>query len=340
VEQSGTVRRLREEIKLRTYHQEEDMKRIPIAICIMLVFLISACGLAPAAAPAPTDHFASQRASGMPALEAPANSGGTMGYSDASGNGPVAVAQSESAAGQDRLVIQNAELSLVVKDPAAKMQAISGMATTMEGFVVSSNMAQTLAPDGTKVPEGTILVRVPAAKLDEALKQIKADALDVESENRSGQDVTKEYTDLQSQLTNLEDTEAQLTLIMQKADKTDDVLAIFNQLTQIRGQIDVIKGQMQYYKQSAALSAITVQLVAQQSVQPIQIAGWQPQGDARNAVQALANFAQAFVTFLIWLALFALPAGLLVLLPFYLIFLAIRAVVRSRRGKKEVTTEK
>jgi hypothetical protein len=240
------------------------------------------------------------------------------------------------ADGPARLVIKNADLTVVVKDPAAKMLAISSMAVTMGGYVVSSSMGETYISDGTKVPQGSIVVRVPEAKLDEALKEIKADVVEVQSETRSGQDVTKEYTDLASQLKNLEATEKKLTEIMDKAVETEDVLAVFNQLTQIRSQIEVIKGQMQYYEQSAAMSAVSVRLVAEQTVQPIKIAGWEPQGDVRDAVQALINFLQGFVTFLIWLVLFALPAVLLVLLPFYLIFLVVRAIVRRNQSKKAV----
>jgi hypothetical protein len=233
-----------------------------------------------------------------------------------------------------RLVIKNADLTVVVKDPAAKMLSISSMAATMGGFVVSSSMGETYAPDGAKVPEGSIVVRIPQEKLDDALKEIKGDVVEVQSETRSGQDVTKEYTDLGSQLKNLEATEKKLTEIMDKAVETEDVLAVFNQLTQIRGQIETIKGQMQYYEQSAALSAVSVRLVAEQTIQPIKIAGWEPQGDARDAIQALVNFVQAFVTFLIRLVLFVIPATLLALLPFYLIFLVVRAFVRRNRGKK------
>jgi hypothetical protein len=245
-----------------------------------------------------------------------------------------ATGSGDGAPGANRLVIQNADLTIVVKDPEAKMQAIVNLATTMGGYVVSSNMSESITPDGTKIPQGSIVVRIPVAKLDEALKQIKSDTIDVQNENRSGQDVTKEYTDLQSQLNNLNATEQQLTLIMQKADKTEDVLAIFTQLTQIRGQIEVIKGQIQYYEQSAALSAVSVTLLAQQSTQPIRVAGWEPQGQARDAIQALVNFFQGFVNFLIWLVLMVIPALVLVLLPIYLVFLLVRAIVRRNRAKK------
>jgi len=221
---------------------------------------------------------------------------------------------------QKRLVIKNADLTIVVKDPAAKMQAISTMTNTMGGFVVSSTMGETVAPDDTKVPEGSIVVRIPAEKLDDALKEIKADAVDVQNETISGQDVTKEYTDVQSQLKNLEATEQQLTLIMQKADKTEDVLAVFNQLTDIQGQIEVAKGQIQYYEQSAALSAVSVQLIAEKTIQPIKIAGWEPQGQARDAVQALVNFLQSFVTFLIWLVILYIPAIVIIIALLFLLW--------------------
>ncbi|MDP2977193.1 MAG: hypothetical protein Q8N45_13410, partial [Anaerolineales bacterium] len=89
-----------------------------------------------------------------------------------------------------------------------------------------------------------------------------------------------------------------------------------------------------YYEQAAALSAISVTLIAEATIKPIEIGGWKPQGVARDAVQTLINFMQGFVNFLIWLVLFILPMLVLVLLPFFLIFLGIRAVVRKNRAKK------
>ncbi len=307
------------------------MKRI-LFLLVIATLLLSACGAA-----AREENRSLGYGGGAP-MEMPEAMPPVAADMDAFNDGQKAVDTSAvgngNAAGQDRLVIQNADLTIVVKDPAAKMQAISSLAKTMGGFVVSSNIYEAYAANGVKAPEASLVVRIPAEKLDEALKEIKADAVEVQSETRSGQDVTREYTDLQSQLKNLVATEEQLTLIMQKAEKTEDVLAVFNQLTQIRSQIEIIKGQMQYYEQSAALSAVTVRLIAEQTIKPIEIAGWQPQGVARDAVQALVNFFQGFVEFLIWFALFILPAGLLILLPFYLIFLAIRAFVRRNRSKK------
>jgi hypothetical protein len=62
----------------------------------------------------------------------------------------------------ERLVIQNADLSIVVIDPEAKMDEIGKMAEEMGGFVVSKNVYQTTTGNNIRVPAGNITVRVPA----------------------------------------------------------------------------------------------------------------------------------------------------------------------------------
>jgi hypothetical protein len=215
---------------------------------------------------------------------------------------------------QKRMVIENADMSIVVVDPEAKMQAVAAMAERMGGFVVSSNLFETYLSDGGTAPEGSMTVRVPAENLKEALTEIKEGIVELKSETRSGQDVTQEYTDLSSRLKNLENTERQLNTILEDADKTEDVMLVFNQLTQIREQIEVIKGQMQYYEQSAALAAISIRLIAEETVKPIEIGGWKPEGVVRDAVQALVNFLKGFFEFVIWLVIVFLPAAILIIL--------------------------
>jgi hypothetical protein len=219
----------------------------------------------------------------------------------------------------DRLVIKNASLSLVVDDPVKSLDNISNLADEMGGFVVTANMSEMLLDSGAKAPQGNITIRIPAERLNEALKRIKAESKQApQTENINSQDVTKEYTDLGSQLRNLEAAEAQLTEIMGSATRTEDVLNVYNQLVQVRGQIEVIKGQMKYYEESAAMSAISVDLVANAAVQPLTIGGWQPVGTARDAVQALINTLKSVGSLVIWLILYVLPVVLVLFVIFVL----------------------
>ena len=158
---------------------------------------------------------------------------------------------------------------------------------------------------------------------------------DVVNENVSGQDVTKEYTDLNSRLANLEDAEAQLRLILEEAKKTEDVLNVFNQLTYYREQIEVTKGQIKYYEESASLSAISVRIQAHEAVNPITVAGWKPSVTVSKALQSLVNAMQFIVDSLIWIVLAIIPVMIVIILPLYLIFLLIRSWVRRASRKKK-----
>jgi len=300
---------------------------------IILAILLAACG-------------AKATNKAMP-VEMPAMAPG-LGYQEKSGGGDFIVTEEESLPRDsvlnnvtsdtaiERMVIKNADLSIVVKDPSKTMDEIAKMAEEMDGFVVTSNLYQRTLSGGLKVNQASITIRVPAERLDEAIQKIKEGAGEVLRENRSGQDVTREYTDLQSRLRNLEAAEKQLMQIMENATRTEDVLRVYNELVNVREQIEVIKGQMQYYEQAAALSAINVDITADEAVQPIVIGGWKPQGTAKKAIQTLIKTLQQLADLGIWTGLCVLPVGILLGVPLYFI---IRAVLRSRKKRKAEKVE-
>ena len=234
-----------------------------------------------------------------------------------------------------RIVIQNADVAIVVSDVETRMREIEVMAQQMGGFVVSSNLYQSYTNSYVEVPEAQVVIRVPAEKLEDALKKIKADVVEVRTETRSGQDVTAEYVDLKSRLVNYEAAEKQLNEIMETATETEDVVNIFNQLVYYREQIEIVKGQIKYYEEAAALSAITITIVAEEKDQPIEIGGWEPQGVAKDAVQDLIFFYQDFVNFVIRFVIYTLPVWVTVGVPLYLIFIGVRALFRRLRGNKK-----
>jgi hypothetical protein len=140
--------------------------------------------------------------------------------------------------------------------------------------------------------------------------------------------------DLKSRLKNLESAEAQLSEILKTTTNTDDIVSIFNQLVAYREQIEVIKGQIKYYEEAAALSAISVRIVAEETVQPLVIGKWEPKGVALEAVQDLIDFLKGFVNFLIRFVIYTLPVWILIGIPLYLVFIGLRAIFRWMRGSK------
>jgi len=314
-------------------------------ISAVLIVLLSACGAAvnrsaqATAAPAPAMPYAAGNGATseqMPAVQAPAPSAPGLASDSAK-------SVANTTAAQARLVTTSVDLSIVVTDPQKKSDAIYQMAKDLGGYLVSENMSQVYTPSGTTVPQGTISIRVPANKLDSALSQIKAGVVTVQSENRSGQDVTSQYVDLQSQLTNLQKAEQDLQVIMDDAKnnpgndsttKTQDVLNVYNQIVSIRGQIEQIQGQMKYIDETTSTSSINVTLIAEETIKPITIGGWKPQGVARDAVQALVKFLQGFVNFVIYFVLLVIPILIVVFGPIALIIWGIVALVKRRKSKK------
>lgn len=307
------------------------MKRLShYSLILITAIILGACG--------------SQAARSEPeyGMEAPAAPAPTMmmAYAEEAYAQDAAVPASEgggnaNAAQVERLVIQNADLSVVVSDVELRMDEISEMAVDMGGFVVSSNLYQGYTSDYTPVPEASLTIRVPAERLDEALELIKKDAVEVQSENRSGTDVTAEYVDLKSRLKTYEAAEKELTELMENSQNAEEVVNIFNQLMYYREQIELVKGQIKYYEEAAALSAISVRLVAEETIKPVTIGKWEPKGVALEAVQDLLDFWKGFVDFMIRFAIYTLPVLVTVGIPLYLAFLGARWVFRKLRGNKK-----
>ncbi len=316
-------------------HYHNLITRIGLAGAI-LALILSACS----SAAMPTQQFSRNEA--QPPALAP------LQEKSAGGAAPVAPAAPLPMEGQtsvssdtanqaiERIVIKNANLSISVSDPSKSMVAISKMAEAMGGFVVSANVYKETLSSGAEVPHASITVRVPVDQLNTALDQIRAQSnQEPISETANSQDVTQDYVDLQSRQKNLEAAEVDLTKIMDQAYKTEDVLSVYNQLVSIREQIEVIKGQIKYYNESAQYSAIAVELIADAAVQPIEIGGWQPQGVAKQAVEALVRTLQFLLNVLIWIVIYVLPVLLVLFVIFVLPFvLVIRAAARRRAKRK------
>lgn len=301
------------------------MKKSFAHFILLICFALAACS---AASP---QYVQPPAATAAYAPEAPAQEF-APGAGDASG-GNDAVTGSVTT---ERIVIKNASLSIVVDNTDETIASITQMTNGMGGFVVSLNTYQaSFGSQGQIAEQANMVIRVPSGKLDEALAQIKALAVEIKSENVSGQDVTSEYTDLKSRLANLEAAERQLQSIMEEATKTEDVLAVYNQLVQTREQIEVIKGQMKYYEESAAMSAITLDIAPNIVSQPIEIGGWHPEGVAKESIETLVRLVQGLIDFLIRFGIVCGPFLIVIGLPLFFIGRAIIRRMRSNVAKVE-----
>ena len=205
------------------------------------------------------------------------------------------------------MIVRNADMNLVVKDVTQTLNSIAQLATTYGGFVVSSQIS-----GEEEDMRGWISIRVVDDKLNQSLTEIRNLAVRVRSESTSGQDVTEQYMDLDARLNNAQATEKQYLALLNKATATEDILKIYQSLSQVRQDIEQIKTQMLYLERTSSMSLISVSLQPEATTKPLVKAGWSALEALKSAVRGIVTFGQWLGTLAIWLLIFTPVWGTIV----------------------------
>jgi glycine cleavage system regulatory protein len=241
---------------------------------------------------------------------------------------PASFAAGAEAPALPRLIIRTAEVTLIVGDTTASVERLAALASANGGYLTDSKIWR----DGQQV-RATLTIRVPATKLDAALAAIRKVATRVESETVSGDDVTQEFVDLESQVRNLEAAEVEMrqlmTTVRERTKKAEDILQVYEQLVQLRGQIETAKGRMRYLSQMSAMSTIKLTLTPDAITKPVVEPGWQPVAVAKDASRALLKTAEAATDVVIWALVYFGP---LLLMLAGMLFVTWRVIARRRRA--------
>ena len=324
-----------------------------ISLTVIAVILLGACG----GAAATEEPFVQELAPQMPAAPAPAEAAQPVVEAPAPAQDQSKAAEAEPVyeiAGQsgenvivqntNRKIIKNADMRLLVKDTAIAIDRSTQIVTDLGGYIVSS---RTWYQDyyGNNLRYATLTIGVPVDQFERALQRFRDLAIRVLDENASGEDVTDQYVDLQSQLQNLEATRARVQEFLKDAKTVDEALRINQQLSDIEGQIEQIKGRMNYLADRSSFSTITVNFepefpvltptptptitptsTPRPTLTPVP---WKPGETYSDAKRAVTVAYQGIVDFLIWLVVVILP----ILLPPALILWGLWRVI-ARKPKK------
>lgn len=230
-----------------------------------------------------------------------------------------------------RMIIRSANLSMIVDDTAGSIDKITAAAESVGGYVSDSKVWR----DGEQL-RGSITLRIPSDRLSAALAVVRKLAVRINSETIGSQDATQEYVDLGSQLRNLEATEVELrqlmTAIRQNSKKASEVLAIYQQLSAIRSQIEQIKGRMRYLSQMTSFASMQIDLVPNALAKPVVEPGWQPLVIVKDASRSLVGALQTVAAAAIWLGIYVLPMLLIFGLIAFIAGRVITVAWKTRRS--------
>jgi hypothetical protein len=268
---------------------------------LAVVSLLAACASAGSArAPA----GASSGAGGeQPAAEEPGGDGDFAG-GEAIGGVPLADLA-------ERKIVRTGEVTLEVPAVGSAVGELRAMALALGGYVSGSRT-------GGEDEAATVTLRIPADRFDDALDRLHAMDGEVRVEATRDEDVTSAVVDLEARIRNLQASEAQYRLLVRRAEKIDDVLAVQSRLDQVRGEIEQLTAQLTQLNGLAALSTLTVTLVPVSTPVEDAAEAWDPGSTFGNAVAALVSAGQGLADVAIWFLIVGLPILVIVAIVVWL----------------------
>ncbi len=157
---------------------------------------------------------------------------------------------------KEKMMIYKANIRIETKDYVQYNDELRKLIQKHNGYMVSSS-TQKGENDQTTA---TIKLRVPQQQFDPFKNGLQPLNGEIVSSNTDGQDVTKEYVDLESRLAAKKKVEERLLNFLEKADNTDNLLDVSKDLERVQEEIEVIQGKMNYLKNQSDFSTITLHI--------------------------------------------------------------------------------
>lgn len=200
----------------------------------------------------------------------------------------------------EQKIIRIADIKAEVTNVSESAERVKEVAKRHDGQVQSSSV---YAGSQNRY-SGTVTIRVPAERFDDALADIVAIGR-VLSSSVTADDVTEEYVDLVAQRDSLSNQLAQYNRLLAKGQNVSEILDVQKEIERVQVQLDRIVGRMKYLDSRTSFSTITVSLS-----EPAQVEA--PGGYSVPAV--ISDGIAGFVDTVVWLFI-----AILTLLPLILL---------------------
>ena len=198
-----------------------------------------------------------------------------------------------------RMIIKNGELTIRVEDIDLATENAIQTILDYDGYIIS----QSVNSYGSGASRASLRFGVPSNEFEATMRSLRALG-EVSVESASGQDVTDEYVDLNSQLENLELTQLRLRTFLEEAENTEEALQVHQELRKVEGEIAIIQGRLNYLQDRSSFSTISLELTTDSS--PIAL-GWQPSTTVSDAFSQLKSSVQDAIDFGLYYGIVCLP---------------------------------
>jgi len=199
----------------------------------------------PPSAPAPSFRTQSSQNKFLAGIDEDASISGD-------GAGTTGLDSQIALAATERIIVRTVDIDIIVPDVSIAISQISDLAVRLGGWVVSSQQIESHT--------ARVSIRVPSTRIDEALRDVKGAAIEVESERLSSQDFTEEFTDISARIETMQLTLDSLTSLFERADEIKDAIAIQVEMTRIQADKEALQARVNFLRESSSFSLINVDM--------------------------------------------------------------------------------
>jgi anti-sigma factor RsiW len=219
----------------------------------------------------------------------------------------------EASATPAPMIARSASLVIRVKDVEASRSSLDSILARHHGYPAQLNVnSPEYGPRGFQAS-----LRIPEAELLSAVGEIKGLGR-LENESQSGEDVTRQHTDVAARLKTARETEERFRAILQqRTGKISDVLEVERSIARVRGEIESMEAEQKALEHRVDFASVEIQLSEEYKAQLSSpdsvsvrinnafVAGY------HNATETLLGFVLFFEEYgpslVIWLVVLALP---------------------------------
>lgn len=226
----------------------------------MLVVVLAGCASPGSSGdgggPADSGAPAATGADGGAELEQSGDGGddGSAGGATEAGGGSASA--TDALASLDRSIVRTGSVDLTVDSYEAARDAVSAETRRYGGYVGGSS--QTLHEGNNETwTTGQVVLRVPADRFEDLLSFVK-DRGTVRAVETSTEDVTDRLVELDARLTNLEEKRSRLRTFYDRANSTNELLAVEERLSSVQGEIERLKAKRRALEDRVAYSTLRV----------------------------------------------------------------------------------
>ncbi len=232
-----------------------------------------------------------------------------------------------------RKLIRTVSLNVETTDFDNLLTAIQQTVAADGGYTEQSDVSgSSISTASIRKRYAFLTVRIPSAKLDGFLSQMSEQS-NVINRSESVQDVTLQYTDIESRKKSLTIEQERLWALLEKADTLEAVIALEERLSEIRYQLEGFESQLRTYDNQVDYSTvhISIQEVGVFTPTTPDSVGTRIQ---KGFVRNLENVIISLTDFLVWLISHLPALAVLAAIATGITILA-RKIIRVKKGKNQ-----